>query len=179
MHKLSVLGIFIICCAFSFMNTSASFYDFSLKNIKGEAVDFSQFKGKKVLLVNVASRCGYTPQYEGLQQLSEKYSEKLVILGFPANNFGAQEPGTNTEIAEFCTSNYGVSFPMFEKISVKGFDKHPLYRWLSDSKLNGWNNQEPNWNFCKYLVDEEGQLIKFYPSSVKPLSDELIQAIEG
>jgi glutathione peroxidase len=157
----------------------ASFYDFSLNNIEGKTINFSQFKGKKVLLVNVASKCGYTPQYEGLQELSEKYGDKVVVLGFPANNFGGQEPGSNEEIATFCEANYGVTFPMFEKISVKGIDKHPLYRWLSDSNLNGWNDQEPSWNFCKYLVDEEGKLVKFFPSSVKPLSDELIKAIES
>lgn len=161
------------------MNAPASFYDFSMKNIEGEAIDFSQYKGKKVLLVNVASKCGYTPQYEGLQKLSEKYADQLVVLGFPANNFGGQEPGSNDEIAVFCEANYGVTFPMFEKISVKGIDKHPLYRWLSDSSLNGWNDQEPSWNFCKYLVDEEGKLIKFFPSSVEPLSDELSKAIES
>ncbi|MFP4091281.1 MAG: glutathione peroxidase [Cyclobacteriaceae bacterium] len=157
----------------------ASFHDFSLRNIEGKEINFSEFKGKKVLLVNVASRCGYTPQYEGLQELHEKYGDKVVVLGFPANNFGSQEPGSNQEIAAFCDKNYGVTFPMFEKISVKGIDKHPLYRWLSDSQLNGWNNQEPSWNFCKYLVDEQGKLLKFYPSSVKPMSDEIIKAIEG
>ncbi|WP_277486585.1 glutathione peroxidase [Catalinimonas alkaloidigena] len=157
----------------------ASFYDFSLNSIEGKAVNFSQFKGKKVLLVNVASKCGYTPQYKGLQELNEKYGDKVVILGFPANNFGGQEPGSNEEIATFCEANYGVTFPMFEKISVKGIDKHPLYRWLSDSSLNGWNDQEPSWNFCKYLVDEEGRLIKFFPSSVEPMSEELTKAIDA
>ncbi|MEK6480892.1 glutathione peroxidase [Catalinimonas sp. 4WD22] len=157
----------------------ASFYDFSMNSIEGKAINFSQFKGKKVLLVNVASKCGYTPQYEGLQELNEKYGDKVVVLGFPANNFGGQEPGSNEEIATFCEASYGVTFPMFEKISVKGLDKHPLYRWLSDSSQNGWNDQEPSWNFCKYLVDEEGKLVKFFPSSVKPLSDELIKAIES
>lgn len=157
----------------------ASFHEFKVNSIDGQPVNFDQFKGKKVLLVNVASRCGYTPQYEGLQELYEKYGNKIVVLGFPANNFGGQEPGSNDDIASFCEATYGVTFPMFEKVSVKGLDKHPLYRWLSDSKLNGWNDQEPSWNFCKYLVDENGKLLKFFPSSVKPMSDELIKAIEG
>jgi glutathione peroxidase len=155
----------------------ASFYDFKLKSINGEEIDFSVYKGKKVLLVNVASKCGYTPQYEDLQALHEKYGDKLVVLGFPANNFGGQEPGSNEEIIEFCESKFGVTFTMFEKISVKGFDKHPLYRWLSDKNLNGWNDQEPTWNFCKYLVNEKGELIKFYPSSVKPLDSKLLNDI--
>ncbi len=157
----------------------ASFYEFEINSIDGKPISFEQFKGKKVLLVNVASRCGYTPQYEGLQELHEKYGNEVMVLGFPANNFGGQEPGSNEEIASFCENNFGVSFPMFEKISVKGIDKHPLYRWLSDSNLNGWNDQEPSWNFCKYLIDENGKLLKFFPSNVKPMSEQMIKAIEG
>jgi glutathione peroxidase len=155
----------------------STFYDFKLKDLDGKEVSLSQFKGKKILVVNVASKCGYTPQYEALQELNEKHGDKIQILGFPANNFGGQEPGSNEEIKSFCSENYGVTFPVFEKISVKGFDKHPLYRWLSDSKLNGWNSQEPTWNFCKYLIDEKGELLKFYPSSVTPLDEEILSAI--
>lgn len=155
----------------------STFYDFKLKDIDGKEIDFEQYKGKKLLIVNVASKCGYTPQYASLQELNEKFGDKVQILGFPANNFGGQEPGSNEEIKSFCSENYGVTFPIFEKISVKGFDKHPLYRWLSDSKLNGWNSQEPTWNFCKYLIDEKGELIKFYPSSVTPLDEEILSAI--
>ena len=151
-----------------------SFYDFKMKDINGQEVDFNSFKGKKIMIVNVASKCGYTKQYAALQELNEQYGDKIVILGFPANNFGGQEPGSNEEIKEFCTTEFGVTFPMFEKISVKGFDKHPLYRWLSDSKLNGWNNEEPGWNFCKYLIDEKGELIKFLPSSVAPLDEQIL-----
>lgn len=161
-------------------NTKAmesKFYKFKLKDIDGKEVDFSQFKGKKVLLVNVASECGFTPQYEALQELHENYGDKIAILAFPANNFGGQEPGSNAEIKEFCTSNYGVTFPVFEKISVKGFDKHPLYRWLSDEKENGWNNQEPSWNFCKYYVNENGELEKFFPSSVTPLDEAILSLV--
>lgn len=154
-----------------------SFYDFKMKSIDGDMIGFDQFKGKKVLLVNVASKCGFTPQYEDLQKLHELYGNKVAILGFPANNFGNQEPGSNEEIALFCSANYGVTFQMFEKISVKGDDMDPLYQWLSSEKYNGWNNEAPSWNFCKYLVDEEGKLIAFFPSKVKPLSDELLAKI--
>src|SRR5690606_2901085 len=112
-----------------------SFYDFKMKDIDGNVVDFNQYKGKKVLIVNVASKCGYTPQYAELQELNEKYGDQVAILGFPANNFGGQEPGTNADIKQFCTENYGVTFQMFDKVSVKGVDKHPLYRWLSDKNL--------------------------------------------
>jgi glutathione peroxidase len=155
-----------------------SFYDFSMKSIDGETISFKQYKGKKVLLVNVASKCGFTPQYEDLQKLHELYGNKVAILGFPANNFGSQEPGSNEEIALFCSSNYGVNFQMFEKISVKGDDMHPLYQWLSNEKYNGWNNEAPSWNFCKYLVDENGKLVAFFPSKVEPLSDELLTKIK-
>ena len=157
----------------------SSFYDFKLKDINGKEVDFSEYKGKKLLLVNVASKCGYTKQYAQLQELYANHSDKIIILGFPANNFGGQEPGSNEEIAEFCDSKFGVTFPMFEKISVKGFDKHPLYRWLSDATQNGWNNEEPSWNFCKYFVNENGELVKFFPSSVTPLDEEILKLIEA
>jgi len=160
-------------------NMEKSIYEFKMKDIDGKAVDFSTYKGKKLLLVNVASKCGYTPQYADLQELNEKYGDKVTILAFPANNFGGQEPGTSEDIKEFCTANYGVTFQLFEKISVKGADKHPLYRWLSDKSLNGWNNAEPSWNFCKYLIDEEGKLVKFFPSSVKPLDNELVTLIKA
>lgn len=156
-----------------------SFYDFKMKDIDGNVVDFNQYKGKKVLIVNVASKCGYTPQYAELQELNEKYGDQVAILGFPANNFGGQEPGTNEDIKQFCTENYGVTFQMFDKVSVKGVDKHPLYRWLSDKNLNGWNDKEPSWNFCKYFINENGELKKFFPSSVKPMDEEIISLIES
>jgi glutathione peroxidase len=155
-----------------------NFYDFKMKAIDGSTIDFNTFKGKKVLLVNVASKCGFTPQYEDLQKLHELYGNKVIILGFPANNFGKQEPGTNDEIALFCSQNYGVTFQMFEKISVKGDDMDPLYHWLSEEKYNGWNNEAPSWNFCKYLVNEKGELVAFYPSKVEPLSDDIISKIK-
>lgn len=161
------------------ISMESSFYKFKMKDLDGNEVDFSQFKGKKVLLVNVASKCGFTPQYETLQQLHKEYGDKISVLAFPANNFGDQEPGSNDEIKEFCTANFGVTFPVFEKISVKGYDKHPLYRWLSDEKLNGWNNQEPTWNFCKYYVNENGELMKFFPSTVSPMDEEIIALVKG
>ena len=154
-----------------------SFYDFKMKSIDGKMINFSTFKGKKVLCVNVASKCGYTPQYTDLQKLSELYGNKVVVLGFPANNFGQQEPGTNEEIVQFCKDNYGVTFQMFEKISVKGDDMAPLYQWLSKKEYNGWNSEEPNWNFCKYLINEKGELAGFFASKVKPLSEEFLAKI--
>lgn len=158
--------------------TAKSIYDFTLKSIEGKEIPLSQYKGKKILLVNTASECGFTPQYADLQKLHEQYGSKVVVLGFPANNFGAQEPGSNSEISSFCQKNYGVSFQLFEKISVAGKDQHPLYQWLSTKEQNGWNNNAPNWNFCKYLINENGELIKFYNSSVKPMSDEVLKEIK-
>jgi glutathione peroxidase len=154
-----------------------SIYDFKMKDINGQEVDFSQFKGKKMLLVNVASKCGYTPQYEDLQKLHEMHGDKVVIIGFPANNFGGQEPGSNEEIKQFCSENYGVTFTMMDKVSVKGADKDPMYRWLSDKDLNGWNDKEPSWNFCKYFINEKGELLKFFPSSVKPTDEEILKLV--
>jgi glutathione peroxidase len=156
-----------------------SIYDFKMKDINGELVDFSKFKGQKLLLVNVASKCGYTPQYADLQKLHEAHGDKVTIIGFPANNFGGQEPGTNEEIKQFCSTNYGVTFKMMDKVSVKGADKDPLYRWLSDKDMNGWNDKEPSWNFCKYFINENGELVKFFPSSVKPMDEEIIKLIQA
>ena len=154
---------------------TSDFYGFQLKTLDGKNVDFSQYKGKKVLLVNTASECGYTPQYAELQQLHEQHGNEVVVLGFPANNFGGQEPGSNQEIASFCQKNYGVSFPMFEKVSVVGEDKHPLYVWLQQHSPN---QEEPSWDFCKYLVNEEGQVVAFFPSKAKPMGEELLAAIK-
>ncbi len=150
---------------------ASSDYDFKMTSLDGEEIDFSQYKGKTLLIVNVASKCGYTPQYKDLQKLHETYGEKVIILGFPANNFGQQEPGTSAEIASFCEKNYGVSFQMFEKISVKGDDQHPLYKFLKEK-----TGQEPTWNFCKYLVKPDGT-IRFYPSKVNPMDKEIVDAI--
>lgn len=155
------------------MTNKASIYDFKLKALDGKDISLATFKGKKLLLVNVASECGYTPQYKNLQALHEQFGIKVTIIGFPANNFGGQEPGTSAEIKTFCTKNYGVTFQMMEKISVKGNDAHPLYKWLSSKEQNGVCNDAPSWNFCKYLIDENGKVIKFFSSNVDPLSKEI------
>lgn len=151
--------------------TAESVYEFKVNSIEGEAIDFSQYKGKSLLIVNVASKCGFTPQYGELEKLHETYGEKVVVLGFPANNFGSQEPGSNLEIAQFCEKNFGVKFQMFEKVSVKGDDQHPLYKFLKEK-----TGQEPSWNFCKYLVKPDGT-VKFYSSKVTPLSSEIIDQL--
>ncbi|MBC7747969.1 MAG: glutathione peroxidase [Methylotenera sp.] len=153
-----------------------SFYDFKMKTLEGKDFDFNSLKGKKVLLVNVASQCGYTPQYEELQKLSEQYKDKLVVIGFPSNSF-FQEQKNSEEIATFCKKNYGVTFTMMEKIDVKGNGQHPLYKWLSTKDMNGWNDKSPAWNFNKYLVNEKGELIKYYGSGTKPLSKEITDQI--
>ena len=186
-----VLGITVACSGTTNNNTSdnsmatettananattTDFYSFKMESLDGSEIDFSKYKGKKILLVNTASECGFTPQYAGLQELHEKHGNEVVILGFPANNFGGQEPGSNEEIATFCQKNYGVAFQMFEKISVKGEDKHPLYTWLAE---HAPNHEEPNWNFCKYLVDENGKVVAFFPSKVKPMDEEILAAIQ-
>jgi glutathione peroxidase len=152
-----------IALLFAFVMSAPTIYDFKVNSLEGKQVDFSAYKGKTLLIVNTASKCGYTPQYEELQKLHEQFGSKVTILGFPANNFGGQEPGTNLQIAEFCKANYGVTFQMFEKVSVKGDDQHPLYALLKEK-----TGQEPSWNFCKYLVKPDGT-VKFYKSSVKPM----------
>ena len=161
------LSLFLLLL-WTLKSNNMNFYDFELKGIDGKQVDLNSYKGKKILIVNVASKCGYTPQYEDLQNLHEQFGNKVAVLGFPANNFGGQEPGTNQEIVEFCQANYGVSFQMFEKISVVGKDNHPLYKWLKEQ-----SGEEPNWNFCKYLLDENGKVLAFYPSSVNPLDEQI------
>lgn len=155
-----------------------SFYSFKMKDLEGKEVDFSQYKGKKLLLVNTASKCGYTPQYEDLEKLHKEYGAQITILGFPCNDFAGQEPGSAAEIKSFCTKNYGVTFTLFEKIHVKGKEKVPLYVWLTDKSQNGWNEQQPTWNFCKYIIDENGNLIAYYPSSVKPFDERILSKIK-
>ncbi|NCU37389.1 MAG: glutathione peroxidase [Bacteroidales bacterium] len=153
-------------------------YAFKVNTLQGEPYDLSQLKGKKVLIVNTASKCGLTPQYEALQALWEKYGgEDFVIVGFPANNFMNQEPGTSEEIAAFCSENYGVTFPMMEKISVKGDDMHPLYQWLTQKSKNGVEDSEVSWNFQKYLIDEKGHLVKMVSPRTKPDSPEIVSWI--
>jgi len=172
---MKILAIFLLSIVFMnlTMIKKSSVHDFIMKSIDGKDIPLSSFKGKKILIVNVASKCGYTSQYKDLEELSKKYANKLVVLGFPANNFGSQEPGNNEEIKGFCEKNYGVTFPMFAKISVKGKDVDPLYEFLSNKEQNGTVNDSPGWNFGKYLVDENGKVLKFFGSSTKPLSKEI------
>lgn len=152
-------------------------YDLKMKALDGQEIDFNSYKGKKLLIVNTASECGYTPQYEELQYLHQTQGNKITVLGFPANNFGGQEPGSNDEIGAFCKKNYGVTFQLFAKSSVLPPDQNPLYQWLTQAEQNGWNTEAPSWNFCKYLVDEKGQLLKFYSAAISPLSDELMKML--
>ncbi|HNR47844.1 MAG TPA: glutathione peroxidase [Bacteroidia bacterium] len=147
-------------------------YDFKVDGLTGGKIDLSQYKGKKILIVNTASKCGYTPQYKELEELYEKYKDKVVVIGFPANNFLWQEPGTNSEIAEFCTKNYSVTFPMAAKISVKGKDMHPLFKWLIEQPNPDFTGGI-KWNFEKFLLDENGKLIHRYRSAVNPMSEEI------
>lgn len=156
-----------------------SFY--SLKGVKNnrDTLDFESLKGKKVLLVNTASDCGYTNQYNELQKLSEQYKDQLVVIGFPANDFKEQEKGSNEEIAKFCKLNFGVTFPLMEKsIVIKSAQQNPVYQWLTDSAKNGWNNKPPSWNFTKYIINEKGVLTNYFGSSISPMSNEILKAIE-
>ena len=154
---------------------SKSIYDYSAHSIDGEPISISKYRGKKILIVNVASRCGYTPQYEELQLLSEQYEDEIEILGFPANDFLWQEPAKNKDIQTFCNVNYGVTFPLVEKTVVKkNKNQHPLFSWLTHKELNGWNDSSPGWNFYKYLIDEKGKLLDIFSSKVNPLDDKII-----
>lgn len=160
-------------------NMDQTIYHFKVESIDGESMDLSSFKGKKLLIVNVASECGYTPQYAQLQELYESFSEKLVVIGFPSNDFGGQEPGTDEEIKSFCSSRYGVTFPLTTKINIKGNDVHPLYKWLTQKSENGVMDAEVKWNFQKFLIDENGMLYKSLSHKVSPLDDEILQWIQS
>lgn len=162
-----------------FAQSTPSLYDFKVKDIDGKDFDFSSLKGKKVLIVNVASKCGYTPQYKDLEALYEKYKDRnFVVVGFPANNFRGQEPGTNGDIKEFCTLNYGVTFPMMSKIDVVGDAKVPIYKWLTEKKVNGLMDAEVQWNFQKFMVNERGELVGFALPKEKPFCDKIVKWIE-
>jgi glutathione peroxidase len=178
--------ILFILLAFVALSTSAqrtkkmlgkkdphSIYQFSVPSIEGKTIDFSQYKGKKILVVNTASKCGYTRQYEGLEKLYKENKDNLVVIGFPANNFGQQEPGTDEEIQEFCKARFGVTFPLAKKVDVVGDNIHPLYKWLTSKEKNGVLDATIKWNFNKFLLDENGRLIKYFPSKVEPTGEEI------
>ncbi len=154
-----------------------SLYDFTVNDIAGKPVALKQYAGKKVVILNVASKCGYTKQYADWEKFFEQHGQQVVVLGFPANNFMGQEPGSNEEIAQFCKATFGVKFPMFSKVSVKGDDQAPLYKWLTTKELNGWNDKAPSWNFCKYVINEKGELTNFFASGVTPDDAEFKKAV--
>lgn len=155
----------------------SSFFQFTVNSLEGKPVSLEQYKGKKIIMLNVASKCGYTPQYADWEKFYETNKDKVVVLGFPCNDFGSQEPGSAGDIAEFCQKNYGVTFPMFEKVHVKGDSIAPVYKWLTDPAQNGWNSQQATWNFCKYVINEKGELTHFFGSKVKPESAEFQAAL--
>ena len=178
MKKLAFVLSLILISSMAF--SQKSFYDFKVKDIEGNDFNLSSLKGKKVLVVNTASKCGNTPQYADLEKLYEEYkNQKFVIVGFPANNFGKQEPGSNEEIAEFCTKNYGVTFPMMSKISVKGDDMDPLYQWLTSKSQNGVMDSEVTWNFQKYMIDENGKLVDMVAPKVKVDTEKILSWIKN
>ncbi|MFZ4635218.1 MAG: glutathione peroxidase [Saprospiraceae bacterium] len=158
-------------------STKTKFYQFTIPSLNGELIPMDFYKGKKVVVLNVASKCGYTPQYADWEAFFQRNGDKVVVLGFPCNDFGGQEPGSAAEIETFCQKNYGVTFPLFEKLHVKGAEKAPLFQWLTDPAQNGWNSQEPSWNFCKYVINEKGELTHFFGSNVKPDNEAFRQAI--
>ena len=176
MKKVKKILIFAVLILFNNNTMSAentTIYDYKFIDIDGNSIDLSVFKGKPLLLVNTASRCGFTPQYEGLEELHQKHKEALLLIGLPCNQFGRQEPGTAKEIQEFCTKNYDISFLLTEKAEVKGRGQHKLYSWLTDEKLNGKSSSSVKWNFQKYLVDEQGRFIDYYMSTTKPMSSKI------
>lgn len=157
---------------------SKSIYDYKVEGLDGGEINFADFKGKKILIVNTASECGFTPQYEDLEKLYQTYKDQLVVVGFPANNFKGQEPGTNEEIKEFCQRNYGVTFPMAAKVSVKGDDTAPIFQFLTEKELNGVKNTTILWNFTKFLIDENGTLIDSYVSTTSPTSEKITKHLK-
>jgi glutathione peroxidase len=186
--KLKLSLLLLIVCTFSFLffpsfkaanNSAKSVYDFTMKDIDGNAVSLSKYKGKVLVFVNVASKCGFTPQYESIEKFYEMYKDKgVVVLGFPANNFFAQEPGTDEEIKSFCTSKYNVTFPMFSKISVKGDDMNPLYQFLTKKELNGVTDNSVKWNFHKIIVDKNGKVVTEFASKTKPTDESFLKTID-
>ena len=178
--KIVSLALILLFCGMISFAQQTGFYSFKTKTIDGNAFDLSSLKGKKVLVVNTASKCGHTPQYKDLQALYAKYGgDKFVIIGFPANNFLRQEPGTNSEIKQFCTQEYQVTFPMMQKISVKGDDIDPIYKWLTTKALNGKMDAEVSWNFQKFMIDEKGNLVDVASPGTKPMDEKIVKWITG
>jgi glutathione peroxidase len=169
------MKILLISLLISATLTGGSIYDFNVDGLDGNKIDFSQYKGQKIMVVNTASKCGLTPQYEGLESLYKQYKGKLVVIGFPANNFNGQEPGTSEEIEEFCKKNYGVTFPMADKISVKGDDTHALYKYLKEQAAAKGFADPVTWNFGKFLINEEGELIATFSPKTQPMSEEVLK----
>lgn len=186
MNKLFFIAALFITCTSAIpkdrpMETKAypkTIYAFKVPSIEGGTIDFSKYKGKKILVVNTASKCGFTPQYEGLEKLYKENKDKLVIVGFPANNFGQQEPGSNEEIQQFCKVRYGVTFPLAGKVDVVGENEHPLFKWLTSKEENGVLDATIAWNFTKFLLDENGKLIASFPSKVTPDSEEIAKYLK-
>jgi len=177
--KTSIALLVTLLMSITAVGQDKNFYDFVVEDIDGNDYALSQLKGKKVLVVNTASKCGFTPQYEDLQKLYSKYKQdNFVVIGFPANNFMNQEPGSDGEIKEFCSQEYGVTFPMMSKISVKGDDMHPLYKWLTSKEFNGVEDSKVKWNFQKYLIDKNGKLVEVFYSRTNPLDQAITQHLE-
>lgn len=173
-----LITLFVVLSCSIFAQGNKTFYDFTVKDIDGKDFPLSSLKGKKVLVVNVASKCGLTPQYEDLQKLYDLYKDKnFIIIAFPANNFNSQEPGTDSEIKAFCTQNYGVTFPVMSKISVKGDDMAPIYQWLTQKSQNGVENAPVQWNFQKFMIDENGQWVDYVLPREKPFCDKIVNWI--
>lgn len=177
---MKIIGLFLIMLnSVWFFPVNSTIHDFKIQALNSdETIDFKTFEGKKILIVNVASECGYTDQYADLERLYNTYKDQLVVVGFPCNQFGGQEPGMEEDIARFCSSTYGVTFPMTTKIDVKGENQHEIYRWLTSKSLNGKDDYEIKWNFNKFLLDEQGQLIDYFPSKVKPFDEAITQHLD-
>ncbi|MBT7480932.1 MAG: glutathione peroxidase [Flavobacteriales bacterium] len=178
MNKLKLLLMCSLFSCGSTTNAQESVYDIKINSITGEEINLHDFEGKKILFVNVASDCGFTKQYKGLEELHQLYKDKLVIIGLPCNQFGGQESGTEEEIVQFCEINYGVTFLLTEKIEVKGEGMHPLYKWLCTKEINGKSNSTVKWNFQKYLVDENGEFVNYFYSTTKPMSSNIIDNLK-
>ena len=176
MKKLILIIMAII--SYTSSNAQKSIYDIAINDIGGNSIDLNEFKGKHILFVNVASECGFTPQYEGLEELHQQFKEGLVVIGLPCNQFGGQEPGVEKEIQQFCVKNFGVSFLMTEKIEVKGENKHPIYNWLTEKKINGKSSSSVKWNFQKYIVDGEGDFVNYFYSTTKPMSSKITSILK-